>query len=254
MRERLVPATILFLGCVAIVFVFAYWMKERDDKFAQEIRGKMSQFNLSWQTWEKNAHLKYVSHDELSSAHLKMSDSWREMFDSVCRGSEKMRKDTKKEIEAVQDHCAKLREGQFDLQNQVSKKRPLIKLPTGPIQVEIYTPSKNMGGKKQPKKGGREVSMYAVFTLNHDQGISQILDLSKITLVDSRVGATKTDLTLEQVLVNTQNNIADLMQRYDGLVTEMQNMERVINKLGEAFKGEDDADFERVGCKNPRPG
>lgn len=145
-------AGVFFVGCVAIVFAFAYWMKERDDSFAQEMRAKMSALNMSWQSWEKNAHLKFVSHDELTKVLLDTGDTWMQTYDLVCRDLAKLEKRTDKEVQAVQEHCVKLREGQYDLQNQISKKRPLIELPKGPFQFEIYTPTKNMGGKK-PSKG-----------------------------------------------------------------------------------------------------
>lgn len=54
-------------------------------------------------------------------------------------------KNIKKEVDATQDHCAKLRDSQLHLQETLASKRPLLKIPPGPFQVEIFTPSKKMG-------------------------------------------------------------------------------------------------------------
>lgn len=145
---------LFFLGCVAIVFAFAYWMKDRDDEFARQMRQEQSNMKLAWDAFQKNLHLKYVTQDEMNSAILKLSDSWRESYDLMCKDRAQTYKLLKKDIADVQDHCARLREGQFELQNQVSKKRPLIRIPKGPIQLEIYTPSKNLGSKKPKKAAG----------------------------------------------------------------------------------------------------
>lgn len=56
------------------------------------------------------------------------------------------------EVESLQTHCAKLRKSQLSLQEKVSTKRPLIKLPTGAIQVEIFTPSRGLGKKPKQKE------------------------------------------------------------------------------------------------------
>lgn len=65
--------------------------------------------------------------------------------------------ETQAEVQALQDHFAKLRESHFDLNGRVSKKRPIVKLPTGPIQVEIYQrtaePAKTVNDKKPLGRG-----------------------------------------------------------------------------------------------------
>ena len=43
-----------------------------------------------------------------------------------------------KDIQAVHAYCAKLKESQLLLQNELSNKRPIIKFP--PIQVEVVSP------------------------------------------------------------------------------------------------------------------
>lgn len=42
-----------------------------------------------------------------------------------------------KEADATEEMCLKLREGQSQLNDRISRKRPVIKMPTGAIQVEI---------------------------------------------------------------------------------------------------------------------
>lgn len=58
--------------------------------------------------------------------------------------------ETSKECDAAQDHCAKLREGQIELRDMISKRRPVTKI-QGPIQIEILTPSKRYPGVVKPK-------------------------------------------------------------------------------------------------------
>ena len=58
---------------------------------------------------------------------------------------------TAKECDAAQDHCAKLREGQIQIQDSISKKRPVTRI-QGPIQIEILTPTKRYPGTVKPKQ------------------------------------------------------------------------------------------------------
>lgn len=59
--------------------------------------------------------------------------------------------ETSKECDATQDHCAKLREGQIELRDMISKRRPVTKI-QGPIQIEILTPTKRYPGVAKPKQ------------------------------------------------------------------------------------------------------
>lgn len=55
-----------------------------------------------------------------------------------------------KEIDSLQVYCAKMKDSQVDLQDQLSKKRPVhVHKHTGMIPIEVYTPSV----KATPTKG-----------------------------------------------------------------------------------------------------
>lgn len=78
--------------------------------------------------------------------------------------------DLEKEAGHAQDHYAKLREGQFDLQNKLSNKRPVVRLPAGAIQVEIYSkPFKPSTDKPTPKNNKRQPLGRGVRSLLRDQ-------------------------------------------------------------------------------------
>lgn len=57
-------------------------------------------------------------------------------------------------VEQVQEHLAKIRDSMMQMQEQISNKRPVLGIPKGAIQVEIYTPTKKLGkGRKQSATG-----------------------------------------------------------------------------------------------------
>jgi FtsZ-binding cell division protein ZapB len=45
-----------------------------------------------------------------------------------------------KEIENLQEHCAKLREGQIQIRDKIAGKRPILKVTT-PVPVQVVSPS-----------------------------------------------------------------------------------------------------------------
>lgn len=54
---------------------------------------------------------------------------------------------------AVHEHFERMKLGQMDLQDKVSRKRPQIKIPRGPIQIEILGPTKGKPTKGEKKHG-----------------------------------------------------------------------------------------------------
>jgi hypothetical protein len=61
--------------------------------------------------------------------------------------------DLEKEADATEEMCLRLREGQAKLNDRISMKRPIVKVPTGPIQVEIYDNPPRLPQKKGLGKG-----------------------------------------------------------------------------------------------------
>lgn len=62
-------------------------------------------------------------------------------FDQAIKaGSDKIDK-FKDEMDVFREQCLKLRGDQINMNEALSKKRPIVKLPTGPIQIEILGPS-----------------------------------------------------------------------------------------------------------------
>jgi chromosome segregation ATPase len=60
----------------------------------------------------------------------------------------------KDEIQIFRDQVSETREKQIQLRDDLSKKRPVLRAPQGPIQIEILTPSK----KAPPPKPGKGIN------------------------------------------------------------------------------------------------
>ena len=117
---------VFYLGILAITFAIIYMMNDQENFKFFKVNQELSNLKISL------LYLKSVP-DKVGAAEAKVEE-------------------LKKEVEALQDHCASLRKSQLNIQDKVSKKRPLLGF-TGPLQVEIlpgdYKPPKNLGGKKK---------------------------------------------------------------------------------------------------------
>ena len=74
-------------------------------------------------------------------------------------------KELGEEISKLQEHNALIRKDLMELHEKISNKRPLIKM-QGPLQVELFTPTKNLGGagKKSVARGSSQKSQPPPFT------------------------------------------------------------------------------------------
>lgn len=153
---------VLWLGLTAIVFVFGYWAYDRETRQDRKIQ-------------ECQGLLKVAEEDsiKIKNRHKTLDDYIRTVvmpgFADLCEKFDQANKKVKGQLDRIdelQQHCARLRDDQFLLQNQLSNKRPIVQLPTGVIQVEVipggkklgdhkqqYEPKRNLGKSKEKKDG-----------------------------------------------------------------------------------------------------
>lgn len=128
---------ILFIGLIAIVLAIIYLVHDKEEGRYQKVSLKLSE------TSKRNV--------DLFAENKKLHEKFKLVEEKIDEFSRKI-EDSEKTIDDIQTHCAKLRKSQISLQDQISKKRPLIKMPKGPIAIEVYTPTtKGMGGKRNGK-------------------------------------------------------------------------------------------------------
>lgn len=137
---------VLYLGLTAVAFALAYMYYDQESARYAKLREQVqetSQRNL--EVYKRNKEIEETA----SELHKKIVVLENKVFEMEV------------EVNSAQEHCQKLKCGQIDLQEKLSKKRPRISIPKGPIQIEIlgptkkpkddippYVPPKNMGKKK----------------------------------------------------------------------------------------------------------
>jgi hypothetical protein len=165
MEGKMLGWLAFYVGITAVVFAIVYWQHDRDQRFKREVydrlqaldfRDKQLQIKLDGkveavygrdvlENWLKDIE---NCQDEIRRT---ITHEMNHAIDVSAKNVDEIARHQKKMIDDLQKHCAKLRESQMDLQDQLSKKRPLVKLAPGPIQLEIYTPKTNLGRKKKQK-------------------------------------------------------------------------------------------------------
>jgi hypothetical protein len=154
---------VLYLGLVAIIFAFTYMHSDQCRTRMQAIETRVGGVEL-----KQLAQIKV--NQEVSESKTILGTSV-----SVINALAKSVETIEEEIEVFRDQCASVIEEQIKIKKHVSSLRPLIKLPSGALQVEIipsqsapsertsrpevaraspgksdYKPAKNLG--KQKKK------------------------------------------------------------------------------------------------------
>ncbi len=133
MKEIIVCLSLL-IGCTAFVFAVIYAMKDTEKAAIMSLQHQMLDVRAK-QLEFKNLQLQ--------------QDTIVQSMGSNNSQVEKMRS----EMDIFRDQQNELRDQQIHTREQLASKRPLIKIPQGPIQIEIlptkYEPKKNLGGKKK---------------------------------------------------------------------------------------------------------
>lgn len=91
-----------------------------------------------------------ASNEELAKSNTELSNKVIQLTGVIEQQNAKM-DEVMKDCEAAQTHCANMRESLIKLQDQVSKRRPVMKV-EGPIQLEIISnPKANPRSPHQPQ-------------------------------------------------------------------------------------------------------
>lgn len=139
---------LVFVGavCFVLAIVFAYDKKDKSvfDGFNQKVTEELAEVEENFKTTDTNIQTLGKSNEELKE--IVTANDLR-MKDLIKRQAE-----LENEIESVQVHCEKLHHGQHALNDRISKKRPVIKMPSGPIAVEIYQQPSTYDPSNPPPK------------------------------------------------------------------------------------------------------
>lgn len=133
---------LLYIGLTAVVLAIVYMFHNNEESRYIELK---EQVGLCMSKSEQLGLRMNVLVTSINDTDTVMNDIKTLAFNSAETAKQACEGNTE-----LQEHCAKLRQSQMELQDKLSKKRPLLKVPS-PIQIEIYTPTKNLG-KKAGKK------------------------------------------------------------------------------------------------------
>lgn len=138
--DEMTSLLLIFVACIVTMFAAVWVYNKNEDTAFHETKRTIDDLRTKLKEQET---LLQSNIGTVASANLRV------------QAAESKVAEFEKQVEAVQDHCAKLRECQIALQDALSKKRPVFK-PSGPIQVEIFTSDKapkSPHGKKPLGKG-----------------------------------------------------------------------------------------------------
>lgn len=121
---------LFFVAGAACLFTAVIIYGKSEDTAFHKILGQYNKLVSDYDTVKR-------SNDELTKSNEELSSKIITFVGQVEAQSLKM-EEVVKDCEAAQTHCAKLRESMIQLQDQVSKRRPVMKI-NGPIQLEIIS-------------------------------------------------------------------------------------------------------------------
>lgn len=118
----------IFVACIVVMFATVWVYNKKEDTAFHETLNKLTQTQVE---------LKKVQ-EELSSHRtvvMNQNVKIKEFEDKVQCAHDELKK-FKVEIDNLQEHCAKIREQQIQLKDQLANKRPVLKVTT-PIPVQV---------------------------------------------------------------------------------------------------------------------
>jgi len=133
----------VFIACIVAMFG-AIWIynKSEDTAYAstvkklQSVEADLKQANTQWESAKNIALQQGLKITELESKVTCAQDELKKF---------------KVEIDNLQDHCARIREQQIQLKDQLANKRPVLKVQQ-PIPVQVVDPKLMNKVKKQMKE------------------------------------------------------------------------------------------------------
>lgn len=137
--EKMLEYSILFSFVVLFILVGLYILDNKD-------KGKAKDFFLETKVSLNSMKSDFEILTEAVDKTAITGASNEQRVNDILKRTEAL----EKEADATELMCLKLREGQSQLNDRISRKRPVIKMPHGPIAVEIYDnpprlPKTNLG-------------------------------------------------------------------------------------------------------------
>lgn len=146
---------VMFFCCIALVFL-AMWLYDKSENTAfHKMQSSFSTFKA-----ENDERFKKLE-DNLAGAEgknelldLRLTTMTAQLVELETKFeiSNKRSINAKTECARLQEHCAKLRESQIQLQDMISKRRPVVTF-KGPIPIEVYTNPKSTATGVPVKRG-----------------------------------------------------------------------------------------------------
>lgn len=135
----------IFIACV-ILFALALWVyNDKEKTAAHQAVGQVGLINTEIKTLKKDLNdLKSVASSNITTI-MNQAAKIEALSAQVVN--------MKDELQVFRDQVSDTREKQIQLRDDLSKKRPVLRAPQGPIQIEILTPSK----KAPPSKPGKGI-------------------------------------------------------------------------------------------------
>ena len=152
---------VLFACCIALVLL-ALWIFDKAENTAyHKMQGS---FNIFKSDNEEQMRKMEDEIESVKNGHVQLQSTLDALqldinaFKDRVDKSDTRSKSARTEVDRLQEHNAKLREQQIELNDKLSKLRPVIRMvpPSGPIPIEVYVNPKsaNTGVPKVRAKRG----------------------------------------------------------------------------------------------------
>lgn len=144
----------IFVGCIVVMFVSIWVYNKKEDTAFHDTMKELSEVKYQLKQAQESI-------DSNRTTVMNQNTKINELENKVLCASDELKK-FKVEIDSLQEHCAKIREQQIQLKDQLASKRPVLKITT-PIPVSVVPaqrqpPGPNPETIKKLKKQLKEVS------------------------------------------------------------------------------------------------
>lgn len=125
----------IFIGCAIIMFVAIWVYNQKESTAFHETQKKIVEQNVKIKSLEDllNSNISTVAQ---ANTRIKSLEEKLVCFTGLVERSAE-------QVDNLQEHCARLREGQITIREMMAKKRPITKV-QGPIEIQIVTPQQKI--------------------------------------------------------------------------------------------------------------
>jgi chromosome segregation ATPase len=128
--DEMTSLVFIFVACIAAMFAAIYVYNKKEDTAYSEVLSKLSQVKVELKSAQDSLNDQRTL---VANQNLKL----KEFEEKLTCASDELKK-FKVEVDNLQEHCARVREQQIELKNQLANKRPVLKVTT-PIPVQIQS-------------------------------------------------------------------------------------------------------------------